>query len=96
MSTRRDMGMIIDVSHECTDGWHTFTSTQVPGLLLMGEQADLEELYDEIPLVIAALAKADFGKDITVTPAQTYTEYAASLPVTHQAVTHYVIRDMAA
>ncbi len=88
--------MIIDVTHECSEGWHTFTSTQFPGLFVTGQQQDLEDLYAEVPLVIAALAKSDFDKHISVTPVQTYSDYAAGLPVTHRAVSHYEIRDLAA
>jgi hypothetical protein len=95
MTTPGDIGMIIEVRHDCADGWHTFTSDQVPGLFLAGERADLEELYEEIPQVIAALAKCDFGRDVEVTPAQTYSDYAASLPDTHLPVKHYTIRDLA-
>ncbi len=95
MGKQRDAGMIIDVMHECSDGWHTFTSTQVPGLFMTGEQNDLEEMYDEIPVAIAALTKADFGKDVLVVPVDTYTDYASRLPASHQPVTHYAVKDLA-
>jgi len=96
MDTRGERGMIIDVMHECADGWHTFTSPQVPGLFLTAEMAQLEEIYAEIPTAIAALAKADFGKDVKAELVKSYSDYAAGLPETHQPVTHYEIRDLAA
>ena len=95
MTTRGDIGMIIEVRHDCAEGWHRFTSEQVPGLFLAGMREDLEEVYDEIPQVIAALLKCDFDRDVEVTPAQTYSVYAASLPDTHLPVKHYTVRDLA-
>jgi hypothetical protein len=96
MSDRGARGMIIEVRHDCEDGWHTFTSQQVPGLFLAGERQDLEELYEEIPQVIAALAKQDFGRDVEVTSVETYSDYAARLPESHLPVKHYTIRDLPA
>lgn len=95
MTTRGDRGMIIEVRHDCAGGWHTLTSEQIPGLFLIGEQADLAELYDEIPQVIAALLKCDFDRNVVVTPEQTYSDYAASLPQSHQPVKHFTVREMA-
>jgi hypothetical protein len=40
---------IISVRHKYDDGWHTFTSPQVPGLYLVGKTEDLEGLYAAIP-----------------------------------------------
>jgi len=88
--------MIIEVRHECAEGWHTFTSDQIPGLFLAGEQQDLEELYEEIPILIECLTRHDFGHQVEVTPAQTYLDYAASLPASHQPVKHYTIRTLPA
>lgn len=96
MSTQRGRGMIIDVIHECADGWHTFTSPQVPGLFLTAERNDLEEIYAEIPKAIEALTKADFGKSIRAKLVDSYTEYAATLPESYQPVSHYEICDLAA
>ena len=96
MGAHGDRGMIIDVMHECGDGWHTFTSPHLPGLFLTAEQADLPAIYEQIPVAIAALAKADFGKDIVVKLVKSYSDYAAALPVTHQPVSHYEVVDLAA
>lgn len=89
--------MIIDVQHECENGWHVFTSPHVPGLFLTGQQDDLEELYDEIPHVICALARADFGQDVVVEPVQTYLQYVEGLPDGFKpGVKHFSIQKIAA
>lgn len=88
---------IVSVIHECADGWHTFTSKQVPGLFLVGQDADLQEVYEAIPNVIAALARADFGQDVSVTPEKSFSSYVDSLPAAHPASErHYSVRPVAA
>lgn len=60
------MSDIVDVWHHRSDGYHKFTSPHVPGLYMVTETKDLTEVYQEIPTVIAALVKADFGFDVAV------------------------------
>ncbi len=71
---------IVDVRHVCTDGYHKFTSPQVPGLYLIAEQEHLEEVYAEIPQVIAAIINADFKSDVQVTIQKSYAAYENELP----------------
>ena len=88
--------MIIDVLHECEEGWHTFTSPHIPGLYLVGEQPHLQELYDEIPQVISTLAKADFGREVLVSLEKTYSSYLEELPDHYRPdVRHYSIQEAA-
>ena len=89
--------MVITVTHECEDGWHIFTSAQMPGLFLTGRKEDLQEIYEGVPTVIADLARADFGREVMVSPEKTYSSYLETLPPTHlPPVSHYTIRPQAA
>ena len=47
---RVDTVEIITVLHECADGWHTFTSPEVPGFYMIVEESDLQGAYEDIPL----------------------------------------------
>lgn len=66
---------ILDVWHHRSDGYHKFTSPHVPGLYLVAEGRDLQEVYQEIPNVIAAIVKADFGHDVAVARENTCSLY---------------------
>jgi hypothetical protein len=91
------MPEIVDVQHECAEGWHKFTSPQVPGFYLLAEQGDLEEVYDEIPQAIAALIFADFGIDVRLTAHKRYSDYLEELPEDYRPdLSHYVIEKLAA
>jgi hypothetical protein len=88
---------IITVTHEADGGWHTFMSEQVPGLFLTGQDEDLQELYESLPAIIAALTRADFGVDVIVSQQATFTSYLDTLRPTHIPPTsHYSIRPQAA
>jgi hypothetical protein len=88
---------IVTVLHEVDEGWHTFTSEQVPGLFLTGRDEDLEQLYESVPGVIADLAKADFGRDVVVLQERTFSYYVQSLaPASVPPVSHYSIDPQAA
>jgi len=85
---------IVGVAHEVDDGWHTFTSPQVPGLYMIGKSEDLEELYASVPKVIEELARADFGLIVKVTQRETFSSYIermnkkfAALELIHYSVT---------
>ncbi len=69
------MADIVDVWHQHSDGYHKFTSPHVPGLYLVTEAKDLAEVEQEIPVVIAALVKADFGYDVAVSRETTCSLY---------------------
>ena len=88
---------IITVLHESGDGWHTFTSEQVPGLFLTGREEDLQQLYEAVPNVIAELAKADFGSDVVVSQEGTFSSYMESFtPARIPPLSHYSIKTQAA
>jgi hypothetical protein len=92
-----EASMIIDVSHKCSDGWHEFTSPQIPGLFLSAPQDDLVLVFEEIPVVIAELIKADTGMPVSVKAEQSYDEYVAGLPEEYRpSIRHYSVEKMAA
>jgi hypothetical protein len=90
------MAGIVDVRHSCSDGWHKFTSVQVPGLYLVAEQNHLEEAYGEIPILIESIIRADFGTPVTVEIVQTYSDYLEKLPPEyHPEFIHYSVKKAA-
>ena len=91
------MESIISVKHECADGWHTFTSPQVPGLYLVGRDDDLEGIYQAIPDAIARLALADFGVKVVVRQEKTFSSCVEGLPNKNRAeIAHYSVVPRAA
>ena len=60
------MEVVLQVSHETRAQWHTFTSSDVPGLFVMGQSDHLSDLLDSLPATIAALVEARTGKSADV------------------------------
>jgi hypothetical protein len=87
---------IIDVSHSCIDGWHEFTSRQVPGLYLIAEHDGLESAYNDLPLAIKHIVEADTGVEVVIEAHQTYDEYAETLPDHYFPSVYYSIERVAA
>lgn len=90
------MADIVDVWHHRTDGYHKFTSPQVPGLYMIGEDKDVDEIFEEIPILIAALVKADFGFEVSVSREGTcalYREITEHMP--GPAILHFSVARMA-
>lgn len=91
------MPAIIDVVHQCSNGWHKFSSPHIPGFYMVAEQNDLEEVYSEIPSAIAALIAADFGMDVKLRVQTSYSAYLEELPEEYRpSVSHYVIEELMA
>lgn len=89
--------MILDVHHHCADGWHEFTSPQIPGFFLTAEQDDLEVAFDDVPVMIGALIEADHGVQVSVKLEQSYDEYVAGLPEGYKpSIRHYSVEKLAA
>jgi hypothetical protein len=80
---------IITVVHECEDGWHKFTSPEIPGLYMIVRQHDLEAAYSDIPRAIEMLIFADNGQRVSVRPQTTYSEYLKSLPESLRSITRH-------
>jgi hypothetical protein len=101
-NVRADVSRIIDVTHECDDGWHTFTSEQIPGLFLTAHESDLENAYNDIGRAIEALILADYGWHVRVELKPVFSEYLKTLPPSHQPEPHsrrrlyYTVEDLKA
>lgn len=94
--TATGSSMIIDVRHECVNGWHEFTSPQIPGLYIVAEQNDLEAAYEDIPIVIAQLIEADTGKKVSIKREPSYEEYLEGLPWSFRPSMFYSVEKIAA
>jgi len=80
---------IVTVLHRHEDGFHTFTSPEIPGLYMVVTSDDLQGAYRDLPRALEKLIFADSGKRVRVEPAQTYDAYLKSRPDSHLAVTHH-------
>ena len=89
---------IVDVIHDCKDGWHKFTSPQIPGLYIVAAADDLEEAYADIPRAIAELIFADRGRRPVVRAESSYAEYLKTLPASRRPseIRHYSVEFLAA
>ena len=95
--TAKGGGMIIEVRHEFTNGWHEFTSPQIPGLYVVAELDDLEAAYEDVPVVIGQLIEADFGLKVTITREPSYEEYLEGLRESFRpSIRHYSVMKLAA
>jgi hypothetical protein len=95
-TVRADQTTMITVRHACANGWHEFTCAQVPGFHLISEEADLERAYTQVPEAIAEIVEADEGAAVTVTIADTYSDYVANLPEgMRPSESHYSIKRVA-
>jgi hypothetical protein len=87
---------IIDVHHSCIEGWHEFTSLQVPGLYVIAEQDGLGSAYNDVPLAIKHIIEADTGEEVVITARQSYDEYAMTLPDHFLPSVYYTVEKVAA
>lgn len=88
---------IVGVLHEIDDGWHKFTSPQVPGLYIVVESRNLRTVYEDLPTAIAELIEAATHKKVVVRLEKTYDQFIKSLPETErQDVLHYSVEPLAA
>jgi hypothetical protein len=88
---------IINVLHECADGFHEFTSPQIPGFYIVVGQDDLEAAFEDVPNVIRALIHADYGIRVSVTLEQSYSDYLDKLPESHKpTISNYYVEKLAA
>jgi hypothetical protein len=88
---------IVTVIHDFEDGWHKFTSLELPGFYMIVPQDDLEAAYEDIPRAIEELIFADIGNRVVVRSQKTYSEYLDSLPESHHPTpSHYSIERRAA
>ena len=86
---KNEVKRIIEVTHACSEGWHTFTSEHIPGLFLTVHEANLEAAFYDIPKAIEALIFADYKRRVQVRPEITYDEYLVTLPPSHKPTRKY-------
>src|SRR5262249_32007837 len=86
------MPSVINVIHEAVEGYHRFTSPQIPGLCVLVEPDQYDLGVADLPDAIALLMQADFGRRPTVTPLETLSDYSRFIPAAekHQ-VLHFSI-----
>ncbi len=88
---------MITVMHAHEDGWHEFTSPQIPGLYMIVESHDLGGAYEDLPRAIEELIFFDTGRRVVVKPEKTFSEYLITLPASHRPVVrHYSVEQLAA
>jgi hypothetical protein len=88
---------IITVLHTREDGWHKFTSLEIPGLYMVVPPHDLEAAIEDLPRAIEALILSDIGRRVVVRPQTTYSGYLSSPPDSHHPVPrHYSVEPKAA
>jgi hypothetical protein len=74
------MVSIINVLYESVDGFHRFTSPQMPGLCIIVEPDQYALALEDLPTAIALLIEGDFGHRATVNRLETLDDYAPFLP----------------
>ena len=72
----RDFTMpVVDVMYENVEGWHRFTSPQIPGFCVIVEPNQFQTGLDDIPEAIAIIIAGDHGKRVIATRLETYSDY---------------------
>lgn len=66
---------MITVLYECDDGWHKFTSPELPGLYMIVPPDDIAAACADLPSAIEALIYADTGTCVEVRPQRTFAAY---------------------
>jgi hypothetical protein len=74
------MTSIIDVLYESVDGFHRFTSPQIPGLCVVVEPDQYTLALEDLPTAIALLIEGDFGHKATVNRVETLDDYSPLIP----------------
>lgn len=63
----------VAVKHEHRDGWHTFTSPQLPGLCVAS--TDLQKAYKDVALSIETLILLNCGQAVRAVAEQTFEKF---------------------
>ena len=88
---------IVTVLHSHEEGWHKFTSLELPGLYMVVPQDDLEAAYADLPRAIEELIYVDTGKRVSAQPQKTFGDYLAAVAKTQAPIPqHYSIELKAA
>jgi hypothetical protein len=88
---------IVTVLHVCEEGWHKFTSPELPGLYMIVPQDDLGAAYADLPRAIEELIYADTGKRVSAQPQKTFGDCLSAIARTQDPIPqHYSIEFKAA
>lgn len=88
---------IIDVVYENVEGYHRFTSPQIPGLYVIVEPKDFEAGLDDVPEAIRILIE-DKGKNkVAVHRVPTFDSFIKRMPEKRRPhIFHYSVETIAA
>jgi hypothetical protein len=85
----RDLTMpVVDVMYENVEGWHRFTSPQIPGFCVIVEPDQFQTGLDDVPEAITNIIAGDHGRRVTATRLETYSDYSREKP---PPIYHYMI-----
>lgn len=87
------MAVVVSVRHEYADGWHSFTSRDVPGLWLAGPDEQFADLYQSVGPAISALNDARGKAPVRVHPELPAGDAKALTTLRMQAVARFVVED---
>ena len=87
------METVVSVRHERSDGFHVFTSPEVPGLYLLGPDNDYQGLESTIPEAIINLAEADQRKPFRVRRVWPYSSEISSDTAGKATFLYYILVD---
>jgi hypothetical protein len=82
---------VVSVHYENIEGWHRFTSPQIPGFCVIVEPDQFEIGLEDVPRTIELMIFGDFGKRVKATPLQTYSGYSVVAPTRMPKIYHYAI-----
>jgi len=96
MATKSTPAPVVDVVHEVVDGWHRFTSPQVPGLYIIVGANDYVAGLNDVPHAIELLIEGDYGRKVAVKQTGTFAAYTDRMPADMRpTIFHYVIEPAA-
>jgi hypothetical protein len=82
---------VVSVCYENIEGWHRFTSPQIPGFCVIVEPSQFQVGLDDVPRAIELIIASDHGKRVTATPLPTYSDYSTRTSPNKPEVYHYAV-----
>ena len=77
MTTKTETVALVKVDYGFRDGWHVFTSNDVPGLYVTSE--DPKTAFNDVAPSIETLARLNDGIECVVQPLLTYAEFMQAM-----------------
>lgn len=72
---------VVEVSYQCVDGYHLFTSRDIKGLFI--GSSDCEKAFTDVSNGIRILMKANHGVDCRAQPMMTFEEFLTANGESH-------------